>query len=62
MFGVLVLPPLEVSNITPVLLMITRFCWIYLLKHKSDVEHVLYPFQAYAERLLSSKFKVVHFD
>jgi hypothetical protein len=38
--------------------MITRFCWIYLLKHKSD----FYDFQAYVKRLLSSKIKAVLSD
>ena len=38
------------------------FCWIYLLKHKYDVEHVFYAFQAHVERLLSSKIKAVQSD
>jgi histone deacetylase 1/2 len=33
----------------------SRFCWIYLLKHKSDVEQVFYAFQAHVERLLNTK-------
>ena len=40
----------------------SRFCWIYLLKHKSDVEQVFYAFQAHVERLLSSKIKAVQSD
>jgi histone deacetylase 1/2 len=40
----------------------SRFCWIYLLKHKSDVEQVFYAFQAHVERLLDAKIKVVQSD
>ena len=40
----------------------SRFCWIYLLKHKSDVEHVFYAFQAHVERLLDTKIKAVQSD
>lgn len=40
----------------------TRFCWIYLLKHKSDVEQVFYAFQAHVERLLGFKIKAVQSD
>jgi histone deacetylase 1/2 len=40
----------------------SRFCWIYLLKHKSDVEQVFYTFQAHVERLLSTKIKAVQSD
>jgi histone deacetylase 1/2 len=40
----------------------SRFCWIYLLKHKSDVEHVFYTFQAHVERLLNTKIKAVQSD
>lgn len=40
----------------------SRFCWIYLLKHKSDVEQVFYAFQAHVERLLNTKIKVVRSD
>jgi hypothetical protein len=34
-----------------------RFCWIYLLKHKSNVEQVFYAFQAHVKRLLDAKIK-----
>jgi histone deacetylase 1/2 len=37
----------------------SRFCWIYLIKHKSDVEQVFYAFQAHVERLLDAKIKAV---
>ena len=37
----------------------SHFCWIYLLKHKSDVEQVFYAFQAHVERLLDTKIKAV---
>ena len=40
----------------------SRFCWIYLLKHKSDVEQVFYAFQAHVERLLDAKLKAVQSD
>ena len=40
----------------------SRFCWIYLLKHKSDVEEVFYAFQAHVERLLNTKIKAVQSD
>ena len=40
----------------------SRFCWIYLLKHKSDVEEVFYAFQAHVERLLNAKIKAVQSD
>jgi histone deacetylase 1/2 len=40
----------------------SRFCWIYLLKHKSDVEQVFYAFQAHVERLLNAKIKAVQSD
>jgi histone deacetylase 1/2 len=40
----------------------SRFCWIYLLKHKSDVEHVFYAFQAHVEHLLNTKIKAVQSD
>ena len=40
----------------------SRFCWIYLLKHKSDVEQVFYAFQAHVERLLDGKIKAVQSD
>jgi histone deacetylase 1/2 len=40
----------------------SRFCWIYLLKHKSDVEQVFYAFQAHVERLLNTKIKAFQSD
>jgi histone deacetylase 1/2 len=40
----------------------SRFCWIYLLKHKSDVERVFYAFQAHVELLLNTKIKAVQSD
>ena len=40
----------------------SRFCWIYLLKHKSDVEKVFYAFQAHVERLLNTKIRAVQSD
>jgi histone deacetylase 1/2 len=40
----------------------SRFCWIYLLKHMSDVEQVFYAFQAHVERLLDGKIKAVQSD
>jgi hypothetical protein len=40
----------------------SHFCWIYLLKHKSDVEKVPYAFQDHVERLLDAKIKFVQFD
>lgn len=40
----------------------SRFCWIYLIKSKSDVESVFYAFQAHVERLLNSKMCSVQSD
>jgi histone deacetylase 1/2 len=40
----------------------SRFVWIYLLKHKSDVEQVFYAFQDHVERLLNTKIKAVQSD
>ena len=40
----------------------SRFSWIYLLKHKSDVEQVFYAFQAHVERLLHTKIIAVQSD
>ena len=40
----------------------SRFSWIYLLKHKSDVEQVFYAFQAHVERLLHTKILAVQSD
>ena len=38
------------------------FCWIYLFKHKSNVEQVFYAFQPHAERILDAKIKFVRSD
>jgi histone deacetylase 1/2 len=40
----------------------SRFTWIYLLKHKSDVEQIFYNFQTHVERLLNSKIRAVQSD
>jgi histone deacetylase 1/2 len=40
----------------------SRFCWIYLLKHKSYVEQVFYSFQTHVERLLNAKIKAFQSD
>ena len=40
----------------------SRFVWIYLLKHKSDVEHVFYEFQNHVERQLDTKIKAIQSD
>jgi histone deacetylase 1/2 len=40
----------------------SRFCYIYLLKHKSDVEQVFYAFQSHVERLLDANIKSVQSD
>jgi histone deacetylase 1/2 len=40
----------------------SHLCWIYLLKHKSDVEPVFYAFQAHDEHLLDAKIKSVQSD
>jgi histone deacetylase 1/2 len=40
----------------------SRFCWIYLLKHKSNVEQVFYAFQAHVECLLNTKIKALQSD
>jgi histone deacetylase 1/2 len=39
-----------------------HFCWIYILKHKSDVEQVFYAFQAHVECLLDAKINYVQSD
>ena len=39
-----------------------RYCWIYLIKHKSDVESIFYTFQNHVERLLNAKFRSVQSD
>jgi hypothetical protein len=36
----------------------SRFCWIYLRKHKSDVEQVFSSFQTHVERLMNAKIGV----
>jgi hypothetical protein len=38
------------------------FCWIYFLKHKSNVEKVFYVFQAHIEHLLDAKIKSIQSD
>lgn len=40
----------------------SKFTWIYLLKHKSDVEQVFYQFQNHVERLLGTKILTVQTD
>jgi histone deacetylase 1/2 len=40
----------------------SRFTWLYLLKHKSDVYDVFLQFQKHVERLLSSKIIHVQID
>ena len=40
----------------------SRFTWIYLLKHKSDVFNVFLQFQAHVERLLDHKIIHVQSD
>jgi histone deacetylase 1/2 len=40
----------------------SRHCWIYLLKHKSDVEDIFYIFQAHVERFLNTKIRAVQSD
>jgi histone deacetylase 1/2 len=40
----------------------SRFTWLYLLKHKSDVFHIFLQFQQHVERLLSRKILHVQTD
>ena len=40
----------------------SRFTWIYLFKHKSDVEQAFYTFQKHVERMLDTKIKNVQSD
>jgi histone deacetylase 1/2 len=40
----------------------SRFTWLYLLKHKSDVYDVFLQFQKHVERLLNCKIKHVQTD
>jgi histone deacetylase 1/2 len=40
----------------------SRYCWIYLIKHKSDVESIFYTFQNHVERLLNAKIRSVQSD
>jgi histone deacetylase 1/2 len=40
----------------------SRFCCIYLLRHKSNVEQVFYAFQAHVELLLGAKIKDIQSD
>src|SRR4051812_41604618 len=38
------------------------YCWIYLIKHKSDVESIFYTFKNHAKRLLNAKVHSVLSD
>lgn len=40
----------------------SRFTWIYLIKHKYDVEQVFYNFQNHVERLLNAKICTIQSD
>ena len=40
----------------------SKFTWVYLLKHKSDVEHVFYQFQKRVELSLGTKIRSVQSD
>jgi histone deacetylase 1/2 len=40
----------------------SRFTWVYLLKHKSDVYNVFIQFQKHVERLLDRKIVHVQTD
>jgi histone deacetylase 1/2 len=40
----------------------SKFTWVYLLKHKSDVEHVFYQFQKPVELSLGTKIRSVQSD
>jgi histone deacetylase 1/2 len=40
----------------------SKFSWVYLLKHKSDVENVFYQFQKQVELLLGTKIRSVQSD
>jgi histone deacetylase 1/2 len=40
----------------------SRYTWIYLIKHKSDVEQSFYHFQTHVERLLQTKIRMVQTD
>jgi histone deacetylase 1/2 len=40
----------------------SHHCWIYLLKHKSDIEGIFYIFQKHVELLLNTKICVVQSD
>jgi histone deacetylase 1/2 len=62
MFGVLLLLHPVVTNYVSFVDDYSRFCWIYLLKHKSDVEQVFYEFQAHVERLLNKKIRAIQSD
>ena len=37
----------------------SRYTWIYLIKHKSDVEQVFYNFQHHVERFLNTKIRAI---
>jgi histone deacetylase 1/2 len=38
------------------------YTWIYLIKHKSDVEQIFYDFQHHVERLLDTKIRAIQSD
>lgn len=40
----------------------SHFCWIYLIKNKSDVENIFYAFQAHVEHTLNHKICAVQSD
>jgi hypothetical protein len=40
----------------------SRYTWIYLIKHKSDVEQIFYDFQHHVERLLDTKIRAIQSD
>jgi histone deacetylase 1/2 len=40
----------------------SRHCWIYLIKHKSDIEGIFYTFQNHVERQLNTKIRAVQSD
>ena len=40
----------------------SRHCWIYLVKHKSDVEDIFYIFQKHVEHFLNTKIHDVQSD
>ena len=62
MFGVLLCPLLGVKYYVSFIDDYSRYCWIYLLKHKSDVESIFYTFQNHVERLLNANIHSVQSD